>query len=374
MLKILSICSERKAALFFLSTLLFFFALFTKPDVAEAFLAKASVLEQTDEIEHPLLEPLSPDDPRAQLDPNLLNIPPIRPPKTKYRKLNISASYGTREVYFDVSTQTEYRGDEPEWNAVHKPQKSLGTGQKTLRVPGDLGSNLNEDVLTDLIHLEKVIGKDDRQKIADTTKYPWRTICKLYMTFPNGSQYIGSGTLIASKYVLTAGHCVYSKADGGWAKSIQVIPGLNGTYKPYGSAWAARLRTYTGWTSNENSDHDFALITLKTNIGDSTGWLGYAYYSNINGVTGNLSGYPGDLSNGLCQYYHYGPILSSTQYRVYYKIDTYGGQSGSGVYRIAGGNRYVFAVHTTGYATQNGGTRIDKNKFDSIKSWIASGS
>jgi glutamyl endopeptidase len=222
-----------------------------------------------------------------------------------------------------------------------------------------------------------VIGTDNRSKITNTTAYPWRTVTKLFITFPNTTGGC-TGTLIAAKYVLTAGHCVYNKAYGGWAKQIEVVPGLNGTYKPYGSAYAARYRSYTAWTSSEDSNYDFAIITLDRPIGNSTGWLGYATYSSVNGVTSNIAGYPGDKDNGLGLYYHYGAISSSTAYRLFYQIDTYGGQSGSGIYYKDGqDNRYVFGVHTTGVTSSspnhNSGTRIDSTKYDYIKSSIASG-
>ena len=118
-----------------------------------------------------------------------------------------------------------------------------------------------------------------------------------------------------------------------------MIPGLDGSYKPYGSAYAVYMRSYQGWTRDRDSNHDFGLITLDRSIGNSTGWFGYASYASVNGLTANLGGYPGDLDNGLRLYYHSGPITSSTTDRVYYTIDTAGGQSGSSVYpapRIAG--------------------------------------
>src|SRR5262249_45009929 len=78
---------------------------------------------------------------------------------------------------------------------------------------------------------------DDLQPRHNTEDFPWSTQCKLFIHFPYGGVYVGSGTLIASKYVITAGFNVYSPSLGGWAESIEVIPGLDGFYKPFGSAW-----------------------------------------------------------------------------------------------------------------------------------------
>jgi V8-like Glu-specific endopeptidase len=74
---------------------------------------------------------------------------------------------------------------------------------------------------------EVVIGRDDRVQITNTTAYPWRTICSLIITARDGSRWIGTGWLVGPRTVITAGHCVYMHKRGGWARSIEVIPGRN---------------------------------------------------------------------------------------------------------------------------------------------------
>jgi glutamyl endopeptidase len=116
------------------------------------------------------------------------------------------------------------------------------------------------------------------------------------------------------------------------------------------------------------------LIGLESNIGYSTGWFGYGYWSSITGVTGHLTGYPTDRGSGLYQYYDTDPIKKKTTNRLYYLIDTYGGQSGSGTYRIIDGDRYIVAVHSgyNFYLTReyNRGTRLTSSKMDQIQEWI----
>jgi glutamyl endopeptidase len=212
--------------------------------------------------------------------------------------------------------------------------------------------------------------------ITDTTIYPWSTQTKLYVTYSNGNRKECSGTLIAAKYVLTAAHCVYSKSNGGSATTIEAIPG--GTNKPFGSAYGTRIRTYTGWAYSQDPNYNIALITLDRSIGNITGWLGYGYFPSINGVTGYVAGYlDGYGFNGLNLYYHYGSVVSSSSQRVSYQIDTSGGQDGGGVYLFINNQRYVFAVHTdAGYqdiGLNSVGTRIDSEKSNDLKAWIASG-
>ena len=57
--------------------------------------------------------------------------------------------------------------------------------------------------------------------------------------------------------------------------------------------------------------------------------------------------------------------------KVYYDIDTYGGQSGSAVYRVIDGNRYGIAIHAYGGSTTNSGTRIRTPVYNNMKAWKA---
>ncbi|MES1023146.1 trypsin-like serine protease [Gloeocapsa sp. BRSZ] len=358
--------NNKKRSLLFLVTGTTLFLTFTGARVQNQ-----SVLAQTAK-KYPL--PLN--DPAAILAPNLVNIPPIIPP-AQNRTLNVPSSQPSNnvEIGYDVRTRSTKVGA----RIQILPQNQSSTNFSPAYRGGDTNVNLEPRVSGSIspntVQPHTVIGSDDRVLITNTTAYPWRTITKLFMTFPSGKKFVCSGTLIAAKYVLTAGHCIHNSSEGGWANKVEVVPGLSGTYKPYGSAFAAYMRSYTAWTSSQNPNYDFALITLNKNIGNTTGWLGYAYYPSINGITANLAGYPGDRNSGLGLYYHYGPVMSSTSQRLFYSIDTAGGQSGSGVYRRINSDRYVFAVHTNGSGgtLYNSGARIDSQKFNDIKRWIASG-
>jgi V8-like Glu-specific endopeptidase len=331
-------------------------------------------------VQAPVVKPLERDDPRAELGPEWASAQPMPFPVDAVPGAAANNPLGGAEAAFDNQTGEEELADEAP--ASNRADDVLAAPEM---FPANLGPNVEIDSRDDLINRridtmrrggvnpQSVIGADNRVRISPTTSYPWRAMTKLRMTFPNGSQTTCSGAMVSSKYTLTAGHCVHSASRGGWAVSVEVIPGLDGTYKPYGSAYATRLRSYIGWTQNQDSNYDFALITLDRHIGNSTGWFGYASYSTVNGLTANLGGYPGDRDAGQRLYYHYGTINSSNTNRVYYTIDTFNGQSGSGVYRINNGSRYIFAVHTSGYTTYNGGTRITTGRFYDLQAWIASG-
>ncbi|MBU1049782.1 serine protease [Candidatus Bipolaricaulota bacterium] len=225
--------------------------------------------------------------------------------------------------------------------------------------------------------LETVHGHDDRVRITNTSVYPWRVHCSLLITARDNSRWIGTGWFIGPRTVMTAGHVVYIKNSGvsgrdGWVKKIDVMPGRNGGTLPYGLTTSYSFRSVKGWTDSGSQYYDYGAIILSTSLGNRTGWLGFGVYgdSDLCATTGNISGYPGDKPSGT-QWYDYHKIASVSSRKVYYDIDTAGGQSGSAVYRIKNGKRYGFAIHAYGGTTTNSGTRIVKPVFDNMVKWKA---
>src|SRR5262249_39859562 len=82
--------------------------------------------------------------------------------------------------------------------------------------------------------LLSIIGRDDRVRVTNTRAFPWSAVCQLQSTFPDGYRGLGSGAVIGSRYVLTAGHVVYDSSHGGWASKVQVAAGRNGSSLPFG--------------------------------------------------------------------------------------------------------------------------------------------
>jgi glutamyl endopeptidase len=227
-------------------------------------------------------------------------------------------------------------------------------------------------VFQETVHLP-----DDRVQITNTADYPWRAHASLLITAADNSQWIGTGWFIGPHTLMTAGHVVYTKNSGvpgrdGWVKNIVVMPGRNGNNLPYGSVTSDNFRSVTGWTNDGDQNYDYGAIILSTDLGSTVGWFGFGVYSDsdLTSSTGNISGYPGDKPSGT-QWYDYHQIASVDSRKVYYDIDTYGGQSGSAVYRIINGDRYGIAVHAYGGATTNSGTRIVTPVFNNMVAWKA---
>lgn len=219
---------------------------------------------------------------------------------------------------------------------------------------------------------EVIIGTDDRVRVGNTTVYPWRAICGLKITAANGSRFIGTGWLIAPRTVITAGHCVFMHNEGGWARSIEVVPGLNDAARPYGSASSGALRSVTGWTQSRNREFDYGAIILPGNarLGDRTGWFGLAVRDDafLRAASLNLSGYPGD-KGGNQQWFMAQRTKSVSARVITYEIDTMGGQSGSPVWILQSGQRFGVGVHTNGASSGNSATRINTDVFNRMMAW-----
>jgi V8-like Glu-specific endopeptidase len=158
----------------------------------------------------------------------------------------------------------------------------------------------------------------------------------------------------------------------GWVKSIDVMPGRNGANLPYGSVKSTSFRSVTGWTVNGDQTYDYGAIRIPTDLGNRTGWFGYGVYGDaeLAAALANISGYPGDKPPGS-QWYDSHQIASVDARKVYYDIDTMGGQSGAAVYRIKDGKRIAIAVHAYGGGVTNSGTRITRPVYDNLANWNA---
>jgi V8-like Glu-specific endopeptidase len=224
---------------------------------------------------------------------------------------------------------------------------------------------------------ESVCGRDDRVRIRTTTRLPWRWSCQLIITARNGRRGRCTGWLIGPRTAVTAGHCVYSHAAGGWARSIEVIPGMDSSRRPFGSMVGTSFRSVRGWTSSRNAKYDYGAIILPRCNFKNLGYFGFASLpsSALRNLVVNNAGYAGDKPFGTL-WFNAGRIRSVTSRRLYYMIDTYGGHSGSCVWllrRIGGRTqRYGLGIHGYG-GCPNKAVRIVKPVFDNLKRWKTEG-
>lgn len=224
-----------------------------------------------------------------------------------------------------------------------------------------------------------VIAPDGRVRINPTTAYPNRAIAYLLVTWANGSKGSCTGWFIGPRTVATAGHCVYNTTAGaakGWAKSIVVYPGRNGASLPYGSTTAYRLFSVTGWTgSTGNPAYDYGAIQTRDAKGTTVGYFGYSWQaSNSFPGTYTVRGYPGDKPTAT-MWTMSGAITNVSATRLWYTIDTAGGQSGSPLYKAGCGTYCGYGIHTYGTSVSpyygNSSTRITQAVFNNFAAWKA---
>lgn len=229
---------------------------------------------------------------------------------------------------------------------------------------------------------ETVIGVDERVRIFDTDLLPWRMICALRLKGATGTA-IGSGWLAGPKTIITAGHCVFHTGFfGGWVGEVEVSAGRNEGVFPFDTVRATRFSILDKWHDDEDPDFDVGCIHLDAPLGDQTGWFGFATLppETIIDHTVNISGYPSDRGSGRQQFFHANNILNVGQHRIFYDVDTFGGQSGAPVWihENPGDPPKVVAIHAYGTGgtpfdlgiTANSAPRITPELFDIIQGWV----
>ncbi len=272
---------------------------------------------------------------------------------------------------------------------------------------------------------QEIIGKDDTRQKVDATRIPFRWICSLKPRFRDPDSFdaidfdAGTGVLIDAQYVLTAAHNVYAEITGSKgtkdkrrALLVRVCPGRNGaTDFPFGEVEAADFRYLKAFEKDLDSRWDFALIKLKTAIGNQKfkslnnqplGWwgskdwgagtmiaaLGRDYLQN---KVVNVSGYPNDKNHEQHIAYdivnNANPTVKGTKIPelITYLVDTKLGQSGAPVWRYLPDSktRYLVAVHhgachdaldgckptASSKPTSNMGVLITTAVLDQIAAW-----
>ena len=223
--------------------------------------------------------------------------------------------------------------------------------------------------------LESVLGTDERVRITETTKLPWRLNASLLITAADNSQWIGTGWFISPRTLVTAGHVVFIKHSNrpgrdGFVKKIQVMPGRNASAVPFGGLFATEFWTVKGWAEGGLETVDYGAIILPSAFPANLGHFGFGVFpdATLLASVANVAGYPGDKPSGTF-WYDKRQIGSVKPDKVFYAADTAGGQSGACVYIVRGGQRIAVAIHAYGGATANSGTRISSEVFANLTAW-----
>lgn len=190
--------------------------------------------------------------------------------------------------------------------------------------------------------------------------------------------------MVDDNIALTSGHCIYDATGNlsdwctkkhGLAKEIRVFPGRIDDQYPY-YAGAAHCIVDTGWTSNLNSEYDWGIIVLDSNVGEKCGTFGFAYsesYAGWPGQTVTVAGYPGEYPIGTpvyTQYAHKEKVNAAHDRYMTYLADTSAGQSGAPV--LEQGTNYAVSIHHGQFQNKhyNMGVNINKSRFQTILKYM----
>ncbi|MEZ4309014.1 MAG: trypsin-like peptidase domain-containing protein [Polyangiaceae bacterium] len=214
-------------------------------------------------------------------------------------------------------------------------------------------------------------------------------ICSLTITGTNGATFVGTGWFAGPHTLITAGHCVYDAALGGWAREITVRPGRDGANEPFTALRCKRFSTTDRWRTLRDPDFDYGALHLDKAtaepISTQTGWFSTAVMTDaaLANQRVNVSGYPLDKgaasgAQGSEQWFHAKQIITVLPLRVYYDVDTAAGQSGSPVWLETPAGRRVIGIHAYGVGgsthlgiVANSAPRITKEVLAVLRTWIS---
>lgn len=225
------------------------------------------------------------------------------------------------------------------------------------------------DTLEDLSYAVDyaVIGpRDNRVHETRTTQFPFNTVCHIERDFGDGLWRGCTGTLIAPRIVLTAGHCVYNYRMRRAPARIRVSPGrADRVTMPYGFIISMQYyvpRRFARAPIPIHPDYrkyDYGIIILPRAFQGIREFMAVRALSNDeyerlkHNRLFTIAGYPADRPIGTL-WRHTEQLKRVTPRRLFYTVDTCPGHSGSPIWYKEGQRRYIIGVHTSGPIDESG--------------------
>lgn len=231
-----------------------------------------------------------------------------------------------------------------------------------------------------------VLGSDDRERVNDSTSFPWNTIAFVSTTFPNGEGSRGSAFLVGPHLALTNAHIVYHEDAGGWATSLELSPGQTQqreaatVRRPFGTRTKATLSRPSAWSSDaDDPADDYAAIFFCEPFDGIDRYMPLVWNQTASRI--NLAGYPGDVrgeEDSYALWHSVGDVLSDDDRALTYTADSSAGNSGGPVWIDTSdtGQRRVIAIHAFGFEidgtpVSNGGPHLVSENRGIIEEWLA---
>ena len=233
----------------------------------------------------------------------------------------------------------------------------------------EVQEHLGHQELTKVVEAHKnhlsqrsIFGNDSRVQVTDTEVSPYSAIGKL----DNGC----TGTFIASKTVLTAGHCVYNINTRKWYSNLNIRRKKDcdpdeGVEHTWNKALAP-----VGWENHGWKAYDFAVIFYDE---ESPVYMPFGYNNNLDLDNAMIVGYPSDKTDS-CQWKCEDPLKKIWNLVLGYRCDTYHGMDGGPIImEDDDGESVIYGIHAydrTATLNYNTGPRITSSRHTLITNWI----
>jgi V8-like Glu-specific endopeptidase len=261
-------------------------------------------------------------------------------------------------------------------------------------------------------------GKGASIRVTDTRTVPFRWICSINITSRitrssggtsnTGRSPLGTGVLVSPCHVLTAAHLFHSREVRGSvtehleATGVSVSMARDEDRKPFGEVEASSWVVHPRWDPDSAAhQYDYALITLEKPVGGDGFWgdpkrgagtvfgtLPSAMAANLIGAEVMTAGYPGSknrqmwcfkgtLSAGSPELDEVLKRKSTEEWikatgAIAITADAERGQSGSPVWVLNDGKRYLLGILVSAGPQINFAVAVNDRVIRQIQSWMSS--
>lgn len=219
--------------------------------------------------------------------------------------------------------------------------------------------------------------------VFDVHMPPWTAMYR-FDSFLQGKLFVtGTGFLIGSRLLLTAGHMLFSAEHSCWFDEVKVYK-LKLTQNDEANwEWeevttSCEFRSTVGWVMSKNYDADYGAVLLPKDSPtvNQQEWFGFGVIdeNQIKSFLFHTAGYPypqgSDKEFGLC--HASDAVLNVHERTIEFSIRSYPGMSGSPLWLVRDdGERIVFGIHHLSQPnTTSSAVRITEKVFANLCLWL----